>query len=78
MTGSVIFEHRHRGHLWRLEVASYRGRSFGNWRKWYSDGGSWRATREGCTIPLEALRGLTAGLMAYHGLEPPDGFEIGS
>ena len=78
MSGEVIFEHRHRGHLWRLEVATFKGRSFGNWRKWYSDGEGWRATREGCTIPLEGLGTLTAGLMAYHGLEPPEGLEIDS
>ena len=78
MSGVVLFEHRHRGHLWRLEVATFKGRSFGNWRKWYSDTDGWRATREGCTIPLEGLGALTASLMAYHGLEPPQSLEIDS
>lgn len=73
MSGPVLFEHRHRGHLWRLEIQSFKGRTFGNWRKWYpAEGGDWRPTREGCTIPLDALAELTACLMAHHGLPPPD------
>lgn len=74
----VLFEHRHKGHLWRLEVLSFRGRNFANWRKWYADCGGWKPTREGCTLPLESLAGLTASLMVHHGLEPPETLETGS
>ncbi len=73
MSGTVLFEHRHRGHLWRLEVASFRGRTFANWRKWYSTDGEWKPCREGCTMPLEGLGDLMAALMAYHGIDAPDG-----
>lgn len=72
MSGTVIFERDHRGHRWRLEVATHQGRQFGNWRKWYESGGEWKPTREGCTFPLEALWELTTGLMAYHGLPVPE------
>lgn len=77
MTGTVLFEHQHRGHLWRLEVASFKGRTFANWRKWYAADGGWKPCREGCTMPLEGLGALTASLMAYHGLDAPDGFPKG-
>lgn len=71
MSGQVLFEHQHRGELWRLEVVTHNGRTFGNWRKWYRAEGDWRPTKQGCTLPLEALREITAELMAFHGLEPP-------
>lgn len=72
MSGSVLFERRHRGNKWLLEVASYNGRTFANWRKWYQRDGDWLPTKEGCTFPLEDLWELTASLMAHHGLEPPE------
>lgn len=78
MSGGIIFEHRHRGNLWRLEVSTHKGRPFINWRKWYEAGGSWKPTREGCTFPLEALGVLTASLMRHHGLPVPEGLENGS
>jgi hypothetical protein len=78
MSGPVIFEHPHRGHLVRLEVTNFKGRDFANLRKWYASTDGWKPTREGCTIPLEQLGRLTAALMAYHGLDVPDGLETGS
>lgn len=78
MRAAVLFEHRHRGHLWRLEVQSFKGRTFGNWRKWYAADGGWKPTKEGCTIPLDGLEALMAGLMAYHSLKAPDGLAVGS
>lgn len=78
MSGPVIFEQSHRGNLWRLEVASFKGRDFANWRKWYRADDGWKPTREGCTMPVERLGELTAVLMAYHGLDVPDGLEPGS
>jgi hypothetical protein len=56
--------------LWRLEVQTFRGRTFGNWRKWYRKGEDWKPTKEGFTFPLDRLADLTGCLMAYHGLEP--------
>jgi hypothetical protein len=62
-----------------LEVTSHQGRQFANWRKWFSgDDGEWKATREGCTFPLETLGALTASLMEYHGLEPPEALDSAS
>ena len=71
MSGDVLFECGYRGHLWRLEVATHQGRTFGNWRKWYDQGGEWQPTREGCTIPLDSLWELMTSLMAHHGLPAP-------
>lgn len=74
MSAGWLLEVPHRGHLWRLDVQTFRGRTFGNWRKWYRKGEEWKPTKEGCTFPLDTLADLTATLMRYHGLEPPDGF----
>lgn len=71
MSGRVLFEHRHRGNLWRLQVATFRGRSFVDWRKWYLAGADWKASRDGFTMPLEALGELTRALMEHHGIDPP-------
>lgn len=72
MTGEVLFQRKQRGNLWKLEVQTYKNRTFGNWRKWYPDGEGWKPTREGCTMPLEDLLALTFALMEYHGLEAPE------
>ncbi len=72
MTRAILFEQKHRGHLWRLEVSSHNGRTFANWRKWFPDDAGWKPTREGLTFPLESLWTLTADLMAYHGLPAPE------
>lgn len=65
MTGIVLFEHHHRGDVWRLEVASYQGRDFANWRKWYPKDGELKPTRTGMTIPLQRLPDLHAALGEY-------------
>lgn len=78
MSGPVLFEQSHRGHLWRLEITSFKGQEFANWRKWYASPEGWKPTRDGCTVPLDRLGELTAALMAYHGLDVPDGLETGS
>ncbi len=72
MTGEVLFQRKQRGNLWKLEIQTYKNRTFGNWRKWYLDGDQWKPTREGCTMPLDDLRALTAALMEHHGLEAPE------
>lgn len=76
MKGGVLYQREQRGNLWRFEIQTFKGRTFGNWRKWYADGDGWKPTRDGCTIPLNDLRVLTTALMEYHGLEVPKGLEI--
>jgi hypothetical protein len=68
---SVLFEQEYRGDVWRLEVATHKGRTFGNWRKWYWKGSELSPTREGVTIPLERLPELQAALAAHFGSGPP-------
>ncbi|MEN3973796.1 hypothetical protein [Emcibacter sp. SYSU 3D8] len=65
MSGVVLFEHSHRGNVWRLEVATHNGHTFLNWRKWYWDGEAFKPTREGCTIPLERLPDLMDGVASW-------------
>ena len=65
MSGAILFEQPYRGDVWRLEIASHEGRSFGNWRKWYREGDTLKPTRQGVTIPLERLSELHAALAAY-------------
>lgn len=65
MSSLLLFEQKHRGHMWRLEITTYKGRSFGNWRKWYLCDAEWRPTREGCIIPLERLTELTLALESH-------------
>lgn len=71
MTDAFLFEHPHRGNRWRLEISTYRGRSFVNFRKWFPFGDGWKPSREGFTMPVEQLAELTCALMRHHGLEPP-------
>lgn len=77
MSGRVLFEHRHRGNLWRFEVATFRGRTFAQWRKWYHAEAGWMPCRDGFTMPLEALGELTRALMEHHGIEPPEALRSG-
>ena len=62
---AILFEQPYRGDLWRLEVASHEGRTFGNWRKWYRDGDTLKPTRQGVTFPVERLDELQAALTDY-------------
>ena len=62
---SVLFEHSHRGNVWRLEVANYNGRTFLNWRKWYRQGDTLQPTRDGCTMPLERLPELLEAVTCW-------------
>jgi hypothetical protein len=65
MRNAILFEQHHRGDMWRLEVASYEGRTFMNWRRWYQKDGSWKPTREGVTIRLERLGELEGALASW-------------
>lgn len=71
MSGPFLFEAPYRGYLWRLEVSTFRGNTFANWRRWYRKEGEWLPGQEGCTFPLDALWELTEALIAHHGLTPP-------
>ncbi|MEG3155316.1 transcriptional coactivator p15/PC4 family protein [Sphingomonas sp. RB1R13] len=62
---AILFEQPYRGDLWRLEVATHEGRTFGNWRKWYRDGDTLKPTRQGVTFPVERLDELQAALTDY-------------
>jgi hypothetical protein len=73
MTATILFDQIHRGDVWRLEVVAHKGRTFGNWRKWYWKGAELLPTRQGATIPLERLAELHAALTAYLASAPPDG-----
>lgn len=72
MSGAILFEQPYRGDVWRLEIASHEGRTFGNWRKWYREGDTLKPTRQGVTIPLERLSELHAALGAHLAGEAPD------
>ena len=76
--GIILFEQAFRGDVWRLQLSEHRGKAKVNWRKWYRDGDTLRPSQSGCTMPPERLGDLTAALMAYHGLEPPEGLSKGS
>ena len=76
MTGAVLFEHRSRGDLWRLEVAHYQGRTFLQWRKWWSDDGVWKPSRHGVTMPPGRLAELYAAIAAYLAAKAPTGAQI--
>jgi hypothetical protein len=65
MSGTLLFEQPHRGHVWRLEVARYGGHTFVNWRKWYRDGDTLKPTKEGLTFPLERLDELEAAVAGW-------------
>ena len=62
---AVLFEQAYRGDMWRLEVATHNGRTFGNWRKWYRDGETLRPTKQGVTFPVERLDELQLALAEY-------------
>jgi hypothetical protein len=67
----VLFDQPYRGDVWRLEVTSHNGRTFGNWRKWYRNGEALLPTREGVTIALERLPELHAAIGDYLASAPP-------
>lgn len=66
---TVLFEHPHRGDIWRLEVTSYQGRRFANWRKWYRDGDELKPTRQGATMPLDSLPAIEAAISDWRATE---------
>ncbi|MCL6698291.1 transcriptional coactivator p15/PC4 family protein [Sphingomonas sp. NSE70-1] len=65
MSGTILFQHRHRGNVWRLEVSAYNGHEFVNLRKWFQQGDNLRPTKEGVTFPLERLPELHEAIGVY-------------
>lgn len=63
--GEVLFEHRHGGHRWILEIARFRGREYCNWRCWVLKDGDWVPTRMGMTFPLDRLPDLYQAVGDY-------------
>lgn len=78
MSGAILFEVPYRGDIWRLQVTTHNGRTFGNWRKWFRDGETLKPTRQGVTIPLERLSELEQALTAWRNGATPDGPPSGS
>lgn len=76
ITDTILYERHQRGCLWRLGVQTFKGRRFGNLRKWYLCGAEWKPSREGFTMPLADLGVLTAALIEFLGLEVPNELSI--
>jgi hypothetical protein len=61
----VLFDQRHGNDTWRLEISLFRGRRFGNWRRWYGEPHELKPSRDGVTIPLERLADLHEALSDF-------------
>ena len=78
MTGAILFEQQHRGDVWRLEVVTFNGRTFANWRKWWREGETLKPSREGVTFPLDRIGELHAATGAWLASNAPSGPQNGS
>ena len=65
MTARTLLTLPQRGDTVLVQISEHGGKTFANFRKWYSDGDTLKPTRQGVTIPLEALPGLHKALGAY-------------
>lgn len=65
MTGRTLLTLPQRGDTVLVQISEHGGKTFANFRKWYSDGDSLKPTRQGVTIPLESLPELHQALGAY-------------
>lgn len=54
-----------RGDTVLVQINEHGGKTFANFRKWYLDGDALKPTKQGVTIPLEALPELHRALGAY-------------
>ena len=81
MTGPLFETPERGGHLWRLEVVTYQGRTFANWRMWWRDKESGDlkpgGRDKGVTFPPERLLELLAALEAWRDANALSGPEIG-
>ena len=55
MTTRTLLTLPQRGDTVLVQISEHGGKTFANFRKWYSDGDTLKPTRQGVTIPLEAL-----------------------
>jgi hypothetical protein len=65
MNGHILLSVPQRGDTVLVQISEHNGKTFANFRKWYADGGKLKPTRQGVTIPLEALPELHKALGAY-------------
>lgn len=67
MTERLLFEHMRRGGSEKVRaiVSEYRGARFLDMRKWVDTNEGPKATRQGCTVPLERIGELGAALVAF-------------
>jgi hypothetical protein len=67
MTECLLFEHTRRGRseMVRAIVSEYRGARFLDLRKWVDSTEGPKATRQGCTVPIERIGELGAALVAF-------------
>ena len=65
MSARTLLSLPQRGDTVLVQISEHGGKTFANFRKWYSDGDSLKPTRQGVTIPLESLPELHRALGAY-------------
>ena len=65
MSAVTLLSVPQRGDTVLVQINEHGGKTFANIRKWYSDGDALKPTRQGVTIPLEALPELHKALGAY-------------
>ena len=65
MTARTLLTLPQRGDTVLVQISEHGGKTFANFRKWYSDGKALKPTRQGVTIPLEALPELYQALGTY-------------
>ena len=65
MNAETLLSFPQRGDTVLVQISQHNGKTFANFRKWYSDGDSLKPTRQGVTIPLHALPELHEALGAY-------------
>ena len=63
---TTIFEHAHRGAIWRLLAVQYKDHEHCDWRRWYWDeDGVLKASRDGMTFPITQLPEIYAAIGEY-------------
>ena len=65
MSARTLLTLPQRGDTVLVQISEHGVKTFANFRKWYSDGETLKPTRQGVTIPLEALPELYQALGAY-------------
>ncbi len=65
MSALTLLSIPHRGDTVLVQISELDGKRFANFRKWYGESDNLKPTKQGVTIPLEALPELYAALGAY-------------